>query len=137
MINIGIVGSRKFKNRGLVVRIVDGLMRSFGSSFTLVSGGCVGSPDQYSEEHFDFMVRMDIFDGVSKPKKKIFLPKTNDKDGYFERNRLIAENSDFLIVFIPRNQVRSGAWNTVKWMRNKKSQNGYVVIDEEGKRWNR
>ena len=132
MINIGIVGSRKYKNVDLVYSVVEKLCM-LPLEICILSGGCPKSPDQYAKEAAKF--NNDLY--TKQIGFKEFLPKSKDKDGYFARNKLIAENSDFLIAFIPRNLLRSGAWNTVKWMKLKKGQNSCIVIDENGKRWSK
>ena len=123
---IGIVGSRKFKNKLLVKDVIDAFLMICKDT-TLISGGCKNSPDEWAEmlaKEYDIPI-------------KVFLPKYPETKYYFARNKLIAENSDFLIAFIPYNLLRSGAWNTVKWMKQKERQNSYIVLDEEGKKWDR
>lgn len=119
MFAIGFVGSRKYKNHCLVEELVDALP----DTTTVVSGGCIGVDTTAVDRAKPRLVTI------------VHLPKTEDKEGYFERNKLIATSSDFVYAFIPRGQLRSGAWNTINWCRRYKVP--YEVLDEEGKQWDR
>jgi len=121
---VGIVGSRKFANRELVESFVRLCGAMYGADTHIVSGGCVGV-DTWAADAAESL-------GLHVVE---FLPKTKTREGYFARNKQIADNCDLLVAFIPKGQERSGAWNTCNWRR--KAGLTYFVFDEEGQRWNR
>jgi predicted Rossmann fold nucleotide-binding protein DprA/Smf involved in DNA uptake len=120
IMNYGIIGSRKFKNRALVEAIVDQLP----TDVKVISGGCEGV-DKWA-------MNRAYLRGLNGTE---FLPKMKTREAYFARNRLIAENSDTVIAFIPRGQYQSGTWNTINHCRRLNVP--YVVLDEDGVGWDR
>ena len=116
----GIVGSRRYRNKTRVESFIDLLPQNT----KVKSGGCVGV-DSWAAAHAQFR-GLDVQE---------FLPETNTREGYFARNELIAKRSTQVVAFIPRNQMRSGAWNTIKWCRIHGSP--YIVLDEDGNIWDR
>lgn len=117
---IGIVGSRRYKNRARVEHMVDTLP----TDAIIISGGCEGV-DKWAINRGSLRA----LTGME------FLPKEKNKESYFARNRLIVENSDTVIAFIPRGQMRSGAWNTINHCRQLNVP--YTVFDENGETWDR
>lgn len=122
-LKIGVIGSRKFADKELVQKVLDGIRASEGD-FIVVSGGCEGVDTwavEWAKQH-----------GLPYVEK---LPEKPGKDAYFARNKLIAEGSTRIVAFIPSRQMRSGAWNTVKWARL--AGVPYTVLDERGEEWDR
>lgn len=69
-------------------------------------------------------------------KTKEYPSKENKREFFFDRNREMAEAADRLIAFVPRGQLRSGAWNCVNWFR-KFGKTNYQIYDEKGEQWER
>lgn len=84
---IAIVGSREFKDKNLVIRVVRDIAHP---GYTIISGGAIGV-DKWAEEYFDNL-------GFEKI---IFLPDWNKygKSAGFKRNELIINEADRVLAF--------------------------------------
>ncbi|MBD3405112.1 MAG: hypothetical protein GF411_03120 [Candidatus Lokiarchaeota archaeon] len=120
MMKIGIIGSRRYRNKTFVKRVINLLP----SDTRVISGGCDGV-DTWAVQYAKKL-------GL---KTHEFIPEFQSREAFFSRNRLIAINTDVLIAFIPLGQMRSGAWNTINYQREFKKP--YVVFDEHGDTWDR
>jgi hypothetical protein len=119
--NIGIIGSRTWPSRVVIEEFVD-YLKDF--DWTLVSGGCKGSPDKYAE---------DMFDKFSPKRKKIIHEAEWTKYGKragLIRNPYIARDSDFLVCFWDPESQTSGCIDTCAHMQKLKKP-GIIVIPKK------
>lgn len=123
---VGVVGSRSYPNESLVEKHIQylGMLGYYYNGVTIISGGCEGV-DQWAVEYAEECGYHTIE----------YLPESHDKKGYFARNKQIAKECDLIVAFIPKNQYKSGTWNTIKYTRQ--FGKPYVVIDEDGRKWDR
>jgi len=103
---IGIVGSRRWKNRGAV----EDLIAAFPAGTVIVSGGCMGVDTWAASAARDH--------GLEVIEHLPDLPPTGSPrweftQAYHARNRLIAEDVDVLYAFVAQNR-RGGTENTIK-----------------------
>jgi len=125
------VGSRKYTNKVMTLQVLRREyfehVREFGRDlFIGISGGCPG-PDIWFKEW-------------CKSQRIMFievLPADSSRNNYFIRNEMVAQIADELIAFIPRNQLRSGTWNTIRHFRELGNTKNYTVFDEQGEQWDR
>ena len=120
MINIGIVGSRKWTNKNKVSEIVDLCIEKYGKeNIRIVSGGAQGA-DRHGREvalekellYTEYNPAHTTWNQYSgKPKE--WYEKDYQVGHYFERNSFIAEDSDLLLAFIPINHQSNGTLDTV------------------------
>ncbi|MBT4208629.1 DUF2493 domain-containing protein [Candidatus Woesearchaeota archaeon] len=122
MKRIGIVGSRKYINRRKIREFIFNLREKFGDEVEIVSGGCKQGADHYAKKislefdmkyveyppkHFQYNQHC-ILDSseYGKPYRV-----TN----YFNRNKQIAEHSDYIVAFIPKGHTSRGTNNTIEY----------------------
>jgi hypothetical protein len=133
MINIGIVGSRKYLNKKKVSDVVDQCIIKYKKeNLQIVSGGAVGADYlgkivalekeipyvEYNPAHTEW----NQYSG--KPKE--FYGKPYHVGQFFERNTFIAEDSDILFAFIPPNWQSNGTMDTVNKAR-KLGKNCFII----------
>jgi hypothetical protein len=121
MINIGIVGSRKYTNKEQVQTAVDLCIAKYGKEkLRVISGGARGADTlgkivalenglqykEYNPSHTSW----NQYSG--KPKE--WYEKEYSIGQFFERNTFIAEDSHILFAFIPINHQSNGTMDTVK-----------------------
>jgi len=127
---IAIIGSRRYNNIIQVRETMDCILRDKNIWSFVISGKC---PKKNSVDNWAIDYAQDLGYHTME-----FPPKFNTKEYFFDRNKYMAEVADFILAFIPRNQIRSGAWNTISELRKLNSDHKfYMVIDEEGKMWDR
>jgi hypothetical protein len=120
MINIGIVGSRKYTNKISVETIVNKCIEKYRvENICIISGGAIGADalgkivaleknlkyKEYNPAHTSW----NEYSG--KPKK--FYGKPYNVGQFFERNSFIAEDSNLLFAFIPAGHQSNGTMDTV------------------------
>lgn len=130
---IAIIGSRKYKNKAKMFEILDRIHWAFPKStwgisvetgpYRFISGGADG-PDTWADEwcelhHLEFKE----------------YPILKDEHP-FDRNFRVAQDADYIIAFVNRNQFRSGTWNTIRHFRERDG-GQYIVYDQDGKVWDR
>ena len=120
MINIGIVGYRKYKNIEKVRWVVDQCIQKYGKDhIRIVSGGAQGADThgktvalekglQY-REYNPAHTKWNEYSG--KPKE--WYGKEYNVGYFFVRNTFIAEDSDILFAFIPEGHKSNGTMDTV------------------------
>ena len=134
MINIGIVGSRKYRNYSNVEEIVDKCIKKYGAeNICIISGGAVGADTfgkiaafrrnlkyiEYNPAHEQW------HPNSGKPKE--FYGKPYNVGNYFERNSFIAEDCAVLFAFIPQGHQSNGTMDTVN--KVKKLNKPYFIIN--------
>ncbi len=118
MINIGIVGSRIYTNKGAVEKIIEQCIAKYGD-IRIISGGAIGADTlgrvvaleknlgytEYNPAH----TKWNKYSG--KPKE--WYEKPYKVGNFFERNTFIAEDSHILFAFIPEGHQSNGTMDTV------------------------
>ena len=128
---LGVIGSRQYPmnketHLHFLTYMLGRVMGADGKIETwhhIVSGHCLNSPDMWAE---DFLDRFGLIPEI--------FPASDFNYNYFARNAVVADFSDSLIAFIPRGQVKSGAWNTVSQFLDE-GKTDLVVLDEHGEPW--
>lgn len=133
---VGIVGSRKYRNKRRVESLVQTMIKKSGGNLIIVSGGCKSPRDNCGvPQNVDVWAeRYAIRNGIPVDIK---LPDTKSAKGYwakvvecyYKRNEKIVLCSDIVFVFLVDDS--GGAWNTVKWTR--KHNKPLVIIYSNGK----
>jgi predicted Rossmann-fold nucleotide-binding protein len=119
MIKIGIVGSRKWNDREKVEKWVDACIDKYGKDLCIVSGGAIGADTLGKLVALDKGLKYIEYNPAHTPwneysgKPKEFYGKAYKVGHFFERNTFIAEDSDFLLAFIPPNHQSNGTMDTV------------------------
>ena len=120
MINIGIVGSRKYTNINKVEQVVEQCIQKYGAdNLCVVSGGAAGADThgrtvalQKGLKYIEYNPAHTAWNQYSgKPKE--WYGKTYNVGYFFVRNTFIAEDSDILFAFIPEGHQSNGTMDTV------------------------
>jgi len=119
MINIGIVGSRKYTDKDRVISTVDLCIHKYGKDIQVVSGGAIGADTLGKEvalekglKYLEYNPAHEAWNQYSgKPKE--WYCKVYHVGNYFERNTFIAEDSNILFAFIPKGHQSNGTMDTV------------------------
>ena len=106
---VGIVGSRRWNNRGMV----EALVNELPENCTIISGGCRGV-DSWAAEAARSR-GLDVIEFL--PDLPASGPHWAYTKAYHARNRKIAENSDVIYAFVASDR-RGGAENTIKHARD-------------------
>jgi len=105
---VGIVGSRRRKDKDKVFQLVDSLKLTD----VVVSGGCEGvdswAEDRAKERGMKVM--------ILKPNLKDISHKGDMVNRYYERNKKIVQNSDIIYAFVSSERT-GGTENTIKWAK--------------------
>lgn len=131
MTKIGIVGSRKWKNKTLIQDAVDQCLARYGNQLTVVSGGAKGADTlgrqvalEKNLKYIEYNPAHEAWNEYSGMPKEWY-GKEYKVGNFFERNSFIAEECDILFAFIPDNHQSNGTMDTVnKTLKLKK----YVVM---------
>lgn len=119
MIKIGIVGSRKYKNKEKVIKTLEQCIEKYGKKLTVVSGGAIGADTLGKEAAIELNLNYIEYNPAHEKwnkysgKPKEFYEKPYNVGNYFERNSFIAEDSDILFAFIPEGHTSNGTMDTV------------------------
>ena len=134
MINIGIVGSRKYSNYSKVEEVVNKCIEKYGAeNMCIKSGGAIGADTigklvalnkkikyvEYNPAH----EKWNEYSG--KPEE--FYGKSYNVSNYFERNSFIAEDCAILFAFIPQGHQSNGTMDTVN--KVKKLNKPYFIMN--------
>jgi len=134
MVKVGCVGSRKYANKRKIREFVFGLKEKFGDEVEIVSGGQKHGADGYAKK---FAIEFDM--------KYVEFPPSHyqynqhcilDRSeygkkyavwNYHDRNKQIAEYSDYIVAFIPKGHKSSGTNNTIEYAT--KLEKKVVILD--------
>lgn len=105
---IGIVGSRRRKDKHNVIKLVD----SLNKDDIVVSGGCEGV-DSWAEER---AIKRGLEVLIFKPNLDDIGGRYNMVQRYYDRNRLIVMECDVLYAFVSEDR-KGGTENTIKYAR--------------------
>jgi len=134
---IGVIGSGEYKKKKIVIRKLEQLIDK--QRDIIVSGHSPRNPifkDGILIRYNNADIWSEDWAYVWCQNPPIIHPtKEFTRDGFFARNKLIALDSEELIVFINKHQYQSGAWNTVKYFLEKPDfdYNNLTIYDEFGK----
>jgi len=134
MINIGIVGSRRWTNKKKIEKAVDLLIMKYNAeNICIISGGAVGADTLGKEvalekklKYKEYNPAHTIYNKYSA-KPKDWFGKQYFVGNYFERNTFIAESVSFLLAFIPLGATSNGTMDTVS--KAKKLNKAYKIIN--------
>lgn len=105
--NIGVVGSRDFKNYAQMCREIDKVIKEDDE---IISGGAVGADSMAQRYAKEFGYDMQI----KYPKYARY-----GKGATFIRNKVIVENSDIVLAFYVQGRFQQGGTaNSAKWARD-------------------
>lgn len=133
LVRVGVVGARKRNSRDDFYKVrseIYWLVQKYGKeNVTLISGGCPKGADYFAEQIAP-QFELDII--IHKPDKSKLdkeLMKIKPKAAYaiinYERNTLIAEDSDILIACVAHDR-KGGTEDTIK--KFKKMKKGKVIL---------
>lgn len=128
---VAIIGSRKYKNKEIMFRILDEMYRfdykgdlfKDTEMYRFISGGADG-PDTWAKE----WCKLHNLEFKEYPILKGETP--------FDRNKRVALMADQIVGFVNKNQFRSGTWNTIRYFRER-GKISYRVCDQKGYVWDR
>lgn len=121
MITVGIVGSRKWKDKIKIIEVLHRLIQHYGEEqIKVVSGGARGADTlgkeaalqlglsylEYNPAHTKWNKYSD------KPKE--WYEKPYNVGNFFERNTFIAKDSDVVFGFIPEGHQSNGTEDTLR-----------------------
>jgi len=118
MVNIGIVGSRKYTNKKKVSEVVDLCVQKYGE-ICIISGGARGADTLGREVALEKGLKYIEYNPAHTEwnqysgKPKDFYNKEYNVGQYFERNTFIAEDSQLLFAFIPEGHISNGTNDTI------------------------
>jgi predicted Rossmann fold nucleotide-binding protein DprA/Smf involved in DNA uptake len=134
MNKIAIVGSRKYENKTKIKNFIFKLKERFGDEVEIISGGQKYGADGYAKKFtLEFDMKYVEFPPEHYPynqhciSERFNYGKKYNVSNYFKRNKQIAEYSDCIIAFIPKDIESSGTINTLGYAErlNKK----FVIIN--------
>ena len=119
-IKIGIVGSRSYTDKKKVKDLIFNIKEKYGDEVEIVSGGQPKGADGLAKKYaLEFGLKYVEFPpshynhnmycvlGANSYNKPYYI------SNYFKRNRQIAEYSDFVVAFIPKDKKSRGTENTI------------------------
>lgn len=127
--HLGVIGSRKTPEESKVIlfKLIDQFCAKFPEVEMIVSGGAIG-PDSWAE---DYSREHKISRMILEPN---WYPNGKDKPMFkgagFVRNKIIVENSDYIIAMIKIGEAK-GTMNSIEWCQ--KLNKPYLLFDENGK----
>jgi len=134
MINIGIVGSRKYSDYSKVEEVVNKCIEKYGAeNLCVISGGAIGADYLGKKVALDKNIKYIEFNPAHEAcneysgKPPEYYNKPYSVIHYFERNSFIAEESTILFAFIPQGHQSNGTMDTVN--KVKKLNKPYFIIN--------
>ncbi len=120
MNKVAIVGSREYENKTKIKNFVFKLKERFGDEVEIISGGQKYGADGYAKKFaLEFDMKYIEFPPEHYPynqhciSERFNYGKKYKVSNYFKRNKQIAEYSDCIIAFIPKDIESSGTLNTL------------------------
>ena len=120
---LGIVGSRRYKNKDKVRKAIEAVINEYGDKIVIISGGAYGA-DLFGKEialekglkYIEFNPSHTNYNQYSGMNEDWY-NKPYNVGNFFERNTFIAEHSDYIIAFIPDGMTSNGTMDTVNKAR--------------------
>jgi predicted Rossmann fold nucleotide-binding protein DprA/Smf involved in DNA uptake len=130
---VAIVGSRKYTNKRRVQEFIFKLKQKYGKDLEIVSGGQREGADGYAKKYaLEFDVKYSEFPPVHYSYNQHCVLESY-KYGrpyaawhYHDRNKEIAEYSDVMAAFIPKNTISKGTESALKQAIKKEKK--YCII---------
>ena len=130
---VAIVGSRKYTNKRRVQEFIFKLKQKYGKDLEIVSGGQKEGADGYAKKYaLEFDVKYSEFPPVHYTYNQHCVLESY-KYGrpyaawhYHDRNKEIAEYSDVMAAFIPKNTISKGTESALKQAIKKEKK--YCII---------
>ena len=130
---VAIVGSRKYTNKRRVQEFIFKLKQKYGKDLEIVSGGQREGADGYAKKYaLEFDVKYSEFPPVHYTYNQHCVLESY-KYGrpyaawhYHDRNKEIAEYSDVMAAFIPKNTISKGTESALKQAIKKEKK--YCII---------
>jgi len=126
-IKVGIVGSRGYTNKKKIKDLIFEIKEKYGDEVEIVSGGQRDGADGFAKK---FALEFDMSYVEFPPAHYSWnmhckLPATKYKkpyyvSNYFKRNKQIAEYSDIIVGFIPKDIESRGTMNTIEYAKKEK-----------------
>ena len=120
MKKVGIVGARKYTNKRKIKYFIHRLKEQFGDDVEVVSGGQMKGADGYAKKFaLEFDMRYVEFPPAHyQYNQHCILDRDNYGKSYhvvnfFDRNKQIAEYSDYIVAFIPEGYKSNGTLDTI------------------------
>ena len=134
MKKVGIVGARIYTNKLKVKEFVFSLKEKFGDDVEVVSGGQMKGADGYAKKfalefdmrYVEFPPRHYTYNQHCILDRKEY-GKPYRVTNYFDRNKEIAEYSDYLVAFIPEGYKSNGTLDTISHAQKMKKK--VVILD--------
>ena len=134
MKKVGIVAARKYTNKRKIKEFVYKLKEQFGEDVEVVSGGQPKGADGYAKKFaLEFDMRYVEFPPAHyQYNQHCILDRDNYGKSYhvvnfFDRNKQIAEYSDYIVAFIPEGYKSNGTLDTIG--HAKKLDKKVVILD--------
>ena len=119
-VKIGIVGSRKYTDKKKVKDLLFEIKEKYGSEVEIVSGGQKDGADGYVKK---FALEFDMKYVEFPPRHYTYnqhcildrsdYGKSYHVVNFFDRNKQIAEYSDYIVAFIPEGYNSNGTLDTI------------------------
>ena len=130
---VAIVGSRKYTNKRRIQEFIFKLKQKYGEDLEIVSGGQKEGADGYAKKYaLEFDVKYSEFQPVHYTYNQHCVLESY-KYGrpyaawhYHDRNKEIAEYSDVMAAFIPKNTISKGTESALKQAIKKEKK--YCII---------
>ena len=120
MKRIGIVGARKYTNKRKIKEFVYKLKQQFGEDVEIISGGQPKGADGYAKKYaLEFDMNYVEFPPRHYQYNQHCILDRNDYGksyhvvNFFDRNKQIAEYSDYIVAFIPEGYKSNGTLDTI------------------------
>jgi predicted Rossmann fold nucleotide-binding protein DprA/Smf involved in DNA uptake len=118
---IGIVGSREYSNRRKIKEFIFALKQKFDENIEIVSGGQKEGADGIAKKcALEFDMKYVEFPPTHYP-YNVHCVRPQHEYGkeyatwhYHKRNKQIAEYSDKIVAFIPKDKISKGTMSTIK-----------------------
>ena len=131
---IGIVGSRQYSNKRRIKEFVFALKEKFGENIEIVRGGQKEGADGYAKKYaLECDMKYSEFPPSHYPynqhcvRPQFEYGKQYATWHYHRRNKQIAEYSDKIVAFIPKDMISKGTMSTIK--EAKKNGKKVVIIN--------
>ena len=126
-IKVGIVGSRGYTNKKKIKDLIFEIKEKHGDGVEIVSGGQQNGVDGFAKKfalefdmsyvefppsHYTWNMHCKL--SAVKYKKPYYV------SNYFKRNKQIAEYSDIIVGFIPKDIESRGTMNTIEYAKKEK-----------------
>lgn len=139
MKRIGVVGSKDYKNKFYVFKVLEEVV---DTKYDIIVSGHSPRNPIYNNGKIIYYDNVDLWAEDWANEKCDNEPIIHEaiiknRNGFFKRNGLISNDSDEIRAFIPRGLYYSGTWNTINQFTKEKGLNilTLFIYDEFGNLW--